>query len=270
MYGTPLEVILLATRMRSAAVVTAQNEARTLPQVLRECRRLGIDQTVVVVNGSTDDSQQVAHAMGAQVITYPDPVGHDVGRALGARSVADAGVLLFLDGDLVIPAGDLVPFLQAVRQGVDVALNDLDPFCTPRSYLHTVMTGKRFLNMALGRPDLGSATMTAVPHALSRRALKAIPEHELAVPPVAQVRAVLAGLRVERVHPVDVIRPNPRRPGLNTGPGRTTVEKLILGDHLEALSTLLAALGPRSGFTDLGRRRNLLQSEGSSQEEVSQ
>lgn len=239
------------------AVISAQNEVRTLGAVLQECRRLDLAVTVVA-NGCTDGSAELAADLGARVLAFPKPLGHDVGRALGAAAHRDAATILFLDGDLVIKAHDLHPFLVAVRHGVDVALNNVDPFCPPRTNLHPVMAGKRFLNLALGRPDLGTNTLTAVPHALSARALARLPLTALAVPPLAQVQAILAGLRVEAVHAVDVIRTNRRRPGLNTGPGQETVEKLILGDHLEALGALLAALGPRGGCTDLGRRRELL------------
>lgn len=239
------------------AVISAQNEGRTLGAVIRECRRLDLAVTVVA-NGCSDDSEHLAAQLGAQVIAYADPLGHDVGRALGAAAHPGAGAILFLDGDLIVEAPDLHPFLSAVRRGVDLALNNVDPFCPPRTSLHPVMAGKRFLNLALGRGDLGTNTLTAVPHALSRRALNTLPAAALAVPPLAQVGAVLAGLRIEAVHAVDVIRTNRRRPGLNTGPGQETVEKLILGDHLEAIAALLAAQGPRGGCTDLGRRRDLL------------
>lgn len=32
-------------------------------------------------------------------------------------------IVLFLDGDMVISTGELIPFIQSVEQGVDVALN---------------------------------------------------------------------------------------------------------------------------------------------------
>lgn len=238
-----------------SAVVCAKDEQRTISGVLRELRRIRpLDEIVVVVNGSSDGTAEIARNMGARVVSFADALGHDVGRAIGAGYV-DSETVLFLDADLVIPAEDLVPFISAVRSGVDVALNRLEPFCAQAALLHSVMIGKKLLNLALDRPDLGINTLTAVPHALSRRALNVIGTANLAVPPLAHVRAVLGGLTVRAVHSVDVIFSNRRRPGINLGPGSETVEKLILGDHLEALAYLISVKGPRGGFTDLSRRR---------------
>lgn len=241
--------------MRVGAVIAARDEAATLPGILRTLKALAADPIVVVANGCRDETARVARAGGARVLEYPQAVGHDVGRALGAQAAADAGGLLFLDGDVPLAPGDLSPFLAALARGVDVALNRLDPFIRPAALRHPVLTGKRFLNVALGRPDLGHSTLTAVPHALSRRALEVLRPASLMVPTVAHVRAVLRGLRVEAVHAVDVISANPRRPAT------ADVARLILGDQLEALGELLEARGPRGGLTDLGRHRHLLSPE---------
>lgn len=189
---------------------------------------------------------------------YGERVGHDVGRSLGAARVSDeVEAILFLDADLVIPADQLLPFVSAVADGVDVALNRLDVYIPLQARTHPVNAAKRFLNCALGRADLGCASLTAVPHAISRKGLAQLGTAALAVPPRALAQAIRAGLSVEAVHPVDVVRGNARRPGLNGGHS-SPVEQLIIGDHLEAIRW---ALGdePRGGFTDLGRRRDLLE-----------
>lgn len=234
--------------LRAGAVVAARNEAATLPRVVLECRKLGLEPITVVANGCRDQTADLARELGCRVIEHDEPLGHDVGRAVGALATPEPGALLFLDGDLPIPAEDLRPFLLAVGNGVDVALNRLDPFCRGPVARHPVWLGHRFVNLALGRPDLGCTSLTAIPHALSRRALGAISPSDLAVPPRALVRAVLTGLRVESVWPVDVITGNRSR-----SPG---VDQLIQGDQLEALALLLKEQGPRSGRTDLGRRRH--------------
>lgn len=244
--------------MTWSAIVPAVDELGTLPGVLAQLRRLSPAEIIVVANG--DPQGRVARAAlqaGARVIPHQRPVGHDVGRALGAAE-ARGDILLFADADLPVAAADLAPFLAAVRDGVDLALNRLDPYIQPAARSHPVNAAKRFLLCALQRPDLGYASLTAVPHAISRRALERLGANALAVPPLALARAVLEGLRVEAVHPVDVVRTNARRPGRNLG--RTSpVEQLILGDHLEAVDWVLRRSGsPRGPFTDLGRRRELL------------
>ena len=50
-----------------------------------------------------------------------------MGRALGA-AVTAKDTVLFVDGDMALPAEDLGAFLVAIEQGSDVALNDITPF----------------------------------------------------------------------------------------------------------------------------------------------
>lgn len=243
--------------MATSIIIAAVDETVTLARVLHEVRRLKPLEIIVVANGPGDGPARVAAEAGARVIRFAERVGHDVGRAMGAAE-ARGTALVFLDADLPVPAVDLAPFVRAVGEGVDLALNRLDPYIHPAARLHPVNAAKRFLACALERRDLGCASLTAVPHALSRRAVEHLGTAVLAVPPLALAQAVLGGLRVEAVHPVNVVRLNLRRPGVNTGQ-ENPVEQLILGDHLEAIDWVLRRHGGARGpFGDLGRRRELL------------
>ncbi|MGN7309208.1 glycosyltransferase, partial [Bacillus subtilis] len=119
--GRPLNIIPLALNKPAAAVVCACNEELTLGQVLVQLKRLPLTDIVVVLNGTTDNSlMQVLEQPGITLVYEPDRAGHDVGRALGAK-MTEAETLLFVDGDMVVPAEQLAPFLYAVDRGDDVA-----------------------------------------------------------------------------------------------------------------------------------------------------
>jgi hypothetical protein len=120
----------------------------------------------------------------------------------------------------------------------------LNPLLPPFGLSDDVTRSKMFLNLALGRADLGASSMTAVPHALSRRALETIGFRELMVPPKAQALSILGKLRVEKAGTVDVIKHNRLRQS-NTGTGNA-VEQLITGDHAEALQEVLTRRDPGS------------------------
>jgi len=235
-----------------SVIIPAMNEAGKMPAVIAEARAVHPETEVIVVaNGCKDQTAAVAEHMGAKVLSFAEPLGHDVGRSIGAQA-AKGHILLFTDSDMIIPSAELKPFVQAVQSGVDVALND---YTGPidRLPIHRVILAKYTLNSMLGRSDLKGASMTAVPHALSRRALTAIGADELSIPPKAHAAAVTRGLRVEAVYHVDVGRLNP---------GRTTggdpLEMLVLGDHLEALEAIITELGVRGGYHDGGRRRSVV------------
>ena len=244
---------------RLAVIITARNEAATIGSVIREAKALHPHELIVVLNGCTDGSLAVVRAIpGVTILHYPEPLGHDVGRAAGAAA-ADADVYLFLDGDLAIPARQLRPFVDAVRRGADVALNGLGRHLGPFSRWDDVTRLKAFLNRALGRPDLGAASMTAVPHALSRRAVERIGTAALAVPPKAQALALASGLNVRIGGSADVITRNRLREA-NTGKANP-VSRMIIGDHIEALRTVMDKTGPRLGASDASRRRDAARGE---------
>jgi hypothetical protein len=249
--GRSPDIVPLALRHTAAAVVCACNEERTLGQVLIQLKRLPLRDIVVVLNGTTDNSlERVMQQPGITLVYEPDRAGHDVGRALGVK-MTDAETVLFVDGDMVVPAEELAPFLFAVDRGQDVVLNNLTSLLPPFAKQDEVSRIKAYLNHTLGRRDLGSNSMTAVPHAVSRRMIEMVKPASLAVPPKAQMLAIQHGLRVSAPSQVDVIRSNRLRPG-NTG-SNNEVARLILGDHLEALAVWLNSGGNAARSSVLSR-----------------
>ncbi|WP_454193933.1 glycosyltransferase family 2 protein [Paenibacillus sp. Marseille-Q7038] len=236
-----------------SVIIPAMNESSTIAEAVLEGRRIHPSSEVIVVdNGSTDETAVRAESAGAKVLRYDDPLGHDVGRRMGAEA-AKGRVLLFIDGDMVIPAHQLRPFVQAVLSGVDIALNDYQgPI--QRTPVHPVIEAKYVLNIMLGRSDLGGASLTAVPHAISRKAYETIGSNALSSPPLAQTIGIARGLNVQAVHPIPVGRLNPsRRKG-----GADLLTEVILRDHQEAVHWLTENYGSRAGYTDLYRDRQLV------------
>jgi glycosyltransferase involved in cell wall biosynthesis len=240
-----------------SVVLTAMNEASTMAAVLDQLARLPIDELIIVVNGSTDGTFDLARARTKAIIVhYSDALGHDVGRAIGAK-LSRSEIVLFLDGDFPVTAEQLMLFVDAIERGADVALNNISPFLGQFGHRDSVTMVKELLNRGLGRRDLESNSLTAVPHALSKRAIEVIGYNNLAVPPKAHAIAVSRGLDVDCSVSVDVIAKNKVRYS-NTG-SQNRVADLIVGDHLEALSMLMAEKGARLGEPDRIRNRSLFE-----------
>lgn len=222
-------------------VIPVMNEIRTLARVIHEARQVHPDTEVLVVsNGSRDGSKEQAERMGARVLSFPEPLGHDVGRSIGALH-AKGEIVLFTDADIVIPATQLRTFVDAVAEGTDVALNRYNGPIR-RKKAHRVVVSKYALNSILSLPHLQGASQTAIPHAMSKKAIGKIGARNLSVPPKAQAIAVLEGLKVDAVCYVDVGKTNPGKKG-RTHP----LGELIIGDHLEAIHYVLGRMGPRGG-----------------------
>ncbi|MFC5468856.1 glycosyltransferase family 2 protein [Cohnella suwonensis] len=234
-----------------SVIVPVMNERKTLRRVLEEASRVHPKtEVIVVVNGSTDGSLEIARKSGAKVLVYESPLGHDVGRSIGARE-AQGNILLFIDADMVIPAAILRAFVNSISQGADVALNDYSG-PVKKFTVHGVVLAKHALNQLLGRPDLEGSSITAVPHALSRKALDIIGTSALSVPPLAHTMAIFAGLNVRRVIHVNVGQLNPMRQERER---KHSLAPLIMGDHLEAIQWWLRKTDSRGGYEDEDRQR---------------
>src|SRR5437899_3139501 len=105
-------------------IIPALNEAEALRLFLPELISSGLRQIIVVDNGSTDATAEVARELGAMVIVEPR---RGYGRACwrGAQAAAELGaeVLVFMDGDGSDDPADLPTMLAALsEQGADLVM----------------------------------------------------------------------------------------------------------------------------------------------------
>lgn len=229
-----------------SVILTVQNGEETIHGVLREVKKLEPKEIIAVVNGSTDQTLLKCIKQGVQCICFTEKLGDDVGRGIGAQA-ANGDVLLFLDGDLVIPVEQLRPFIQACQNGIDIALNDLNPVFTHSKMIDPVSMAKAFLNHFLLHPHLQFSSLTTIPHALKKSAAQLIGYENLAIPPKAQALAVLKGLKIEQVDGTDVIHLNSRKQSLRSNYAKS---QLIIGDHIEAIHTIQSKIGIRGLCTE--------------------
>lgn len=246
--------VLIPTNRTVGVIVMVMNEEHTITGVIEQLQRLPLNEMIVIVNGSTDNSFSIVRKISdAMIVHYSQPLGHDVGRAIGAN-LAYSDILLFLDGDMPIYAEHLVPFIYGIEQGLDIALNDITPFLGVFSSRDSVTIMKEFINRSMGRPDLQANSLTAVPHALSRKAVEEIGCKHLIVPPKAQTIAIRKGLNIGAPQSIDVITKNRIR-DKNVG-SSNPVADMIVGDHLEALELAMKADGERLALHDSIRNRS--------------
>lgn len=254
------DYVLWPTVRSVGVVVTVSNGEKSIVKVLEQLKRLPLNELIVIVHGSKDRTlENIRQHSQAMIVHYPEAIGPDVGRAIGAK-MSHSEILLFLEGDQVVSAERLLPFISDIEKGSDLALNNVTPYLPPFSQWDDVMVMKHFLNVSLNRPDLHANSLADVPHALSRQALKVVEHAELMVPPKAQVQAILAGLRITApasVRPGTVSNVNK----LKTSAINGTNIHLGIGDHVEALQKAMNAKGERIDFLDIIRKREIIEGE---------
>ena len=211
--------------------IPAWNEEGSLPAVLAEAQHELPDVDVMVIDdGSTDSTAEIARARGALVVSFPENRGLRHGIAEGYRRAADGGYDYCgrLDADGQHPAAELARMLVLVRAGeCDVAVGsrfladsgDYRP--TPERVVGTSLL-RLLMRLRLGQPiSDGTSGLYAVNH----RALELLADPYVCEAPEVEalVRITDAKLKLLEV-PVQMRQ---REHGESSFRGRRAVELVV-------------------------------------------
>ena len=134
--------------MRISFLIPAFNEANTIGEVLDRIAQLDLDaQTIVVDDGSTDDTAAIAEAKGALVIRQPN---RGKGAALRAAIPhVDGDIAVIQDADMEYDPADVPELIEPIVRGVaDVVFGSrLSGGRPQRAYLFWHLVGNRFLSL---------------------------------------------------------------------------------------------------------------------------
>jgi glycosyltransferase involved in cell wall biosynthesis len=103
-------------------ILPARNEAAGLALTLPRLRQLYPDAELIVVDdGSTDETAQVAESNGAQVLRSPYGMGNGASIKRGTRA-ATGDILVFMDADGQHDPAHIVELLAKLDEGFDMAV----------------------------------------------------------------------------------------------------------------------------------------------------
>ncbi|MDM1018965.1 glycosyltransferase family 2 protein [Acinetobacter sp. VNK23] len=108
--------------MAISIVLPAKNESGAIGQTIRKIRELDVAYEIIVVNdGSTDNTVQIAEQAGARVISHPYPKGNGAAIKTGART-ASGEVIIFMDADGQHDPRDIPRLIEKIQQGYDLVV----------------------------------------------------------------------------------------------------------------------------------------------------
>ena len=103
-------------------VLPAKNEAGAIQQTVKALKQLNrVDEIIVVNDGSTDDTAQIAEQAGAKVISHPYSKGNGAAIKTGVRN-AIGDVIVFMDADGQHDANDILKLIEKIEQGYDLVV----------------------------------------------------------------------------------------------------------------------------------------------------
>ncbi|MGZ4387746.1 MAG: glycosyltransferase family 2 protein [Gaiellaceae bacterium] len=137
--------------MRVSFIVPAFNEAATIGEVLERVAALGLDAQVIVVDdGSTDATAEIAESHGAHVIRQPNR-----GKGAAIRAAipqVDGEIVVIQDADMEYDPAEVPGLIEPIERGAaDVVYGSrLSGGKPQRAYLFWHMVGNRFLSLLTG------------------------------------------------------------------------------------------------------------------------
>ena len=108
--------------MKISVILPAKNEAEGLRRTLPALARVLPEAEIIVVDdGSTDETAEVARAAGARVLSSPYSMGNGAAIKRGARA-AQGDVLVFMDADGQHDPEDIPGLLARLEAGFDMVV----------------------------------------------------------------------------------------------------------------------------------------------------
>ena len=146
--------------MTLSIVIPAKNEAAAIGGVVAGAReRFPEAEIIVVDDGSTDDTVELAEGAGARVVRHPESLGNGAAVKAGARA-ATGDIIAFMDGDGQHSTEDLDRLLQRLDMGYDMVIGARDSGAHANvgrlfangmyNAVATLLTGKKILDLTSG------------------------------------------------------------------------------------------------------------------------
>ena len=137
--------------MRISFIVPAYNEAASIGEVLERVAALDLDSQVIVVDdGSTDGTAEIAERHGVQVIRQPNR-----GKGAAIRAAiphVDGEIVVIQDADMEYDPAEVPTLVEPIERGAaDVVYGSrLSGGRPQRAYFFWHMVGNRFLSLLTG------------------------------------------------------------------------------------------------------------------------
>ncbi|WFP96572.1 glycosyltransferase family 2 protein [Acinetobacter sp. ANC 7201] len=108
--------------MKVSVVLPAKNESGAIEATISKILNLKlVDEILVVNDGSTDNTAELAEIAGAKVVSHPYSKGNGAAIKTGARN-ASGDIIVFMDADGQHDPADIPKLLEKINSGYDLVV----------------------------------------------------------------------------------------------------------------------------------------------------
>lgn len=135
--------------MKASVILPAYNEGRNIGEVIRTVKKAGRYEIIVVDDGSTDNTLDIARQLGCVCIRFNKNMGKGAACVAGAK-LASYEKLVFMDSDGQLDAGEIPKLLSALKKS-DIAVGVRDAVDIPPQRKISNSFAKAAISTATGK-----------------------------------------------------------------------------------------------------------------------
>ncbi|UOB76831.1 glycosyltransferase [Bacillus sp. ZJS3] len=255
--------------MKSLTVIILYSEReQILEESIQSIWKLNPLEIIILVPNNRSNLYEIAKKNKCHIVLI-DKYSTYYGGYEASVKEAKGDVLLFVDSNFSISTNEMKKFIEpVVTNQADVVLNKIDKFVEVGKCPNMDIVWRKMLNEILSRPDLKSNSILSLPYALTKEVVVNIGFDYMKNIVLAHMNIVNQGWRINDQYAIKTLSRDEtlQEEGYLVKKELLENEKEKVEKYLIGISKWIEKKGRRVGFTDAGKRRDIIQRLGESKQ----